>query len=104
MKKVKLTEEFRAYGLSCTKLFPVDSFPAKTPFGSMVCQLSAGESSTPHNHHEFEVFRILEGKGTVTSGSHTIEVEAGEIVYLDAFDSHYVTNTSRLSELVFEAT
>ncbi|MDP2575902.1 class I tRNA ligase family protein [Vibrio penaeicida] len=104
MKKVKLTEEFRAYGLSCTKLFPVDSFPAKTPFGSMVCRLSAGESSTPHNHHEFEVFRILEGKGTVTSGSHTVEVEAGEIVYLDAFDSHYVTNTSRLSELVFEAT
>lgn len=103
MKKIELSGQFEAYGLNCTNLFPIEEFPIPTPFGSMVCRLAAGESSTPHNHHEFEIFRVIEGRGTVSSGNKNLDVEAGDIVFLDAFKDHFVTNRSHLDELVFEA-
>jgi len=65
-----------------------------TPFGTGWLVLEPGAESKPHNHHESETFFILRGRGRMTVGVESREVEPGDVIYLPPFGDHILRNVS----------
>jgi len=60
----------------------------------MIGIISPGESSTPHKHHETELFIILSGSGIFFNGKGNGQaVKNGSIIFLNPFMSHWIENT-----------
>jgi mannose-6-phosphate isomerase-like protein (cupin superfamily) len=74
---------------------------AATPFGSAWLVVEPGRRTKPHNHHEGETFFILRGRGRMTVGGDTREVEPGDVVYLPPFGDHILENESPHEDLHF---
>src|SRR4029077_5815227 len=69
----------RAYGLDSQRLLPWPALNA--PFEGAWCILRAGEESTPHGHHEYEVFIAMAGRSTLSVDREQFEFAAGDIVH-----------------------
>nr|WP_240903758.1 class I tRNA ligase family protein [Chengkuizengella sediminis] len=60
-----------------------------------------GNSTDPHNHHEGEIFVIIQGDGIITVDEDEQKVESGDVIYLPAFKVHTLKNGSDDHDLVF---
>ena len=80
----------RAYGLDSERLLP---WPAlNSPFEGAWCVLRAGADSTPHAHHEYEIFIAMTGRSTLSVDGERFEFAAGDIVHLTPGSTHQVIN------------
>lgn len=71
------------------------------PFNARRVTLRPLETTAPHNHHDVEVWVILDGRGEVTSDGETVQVTAGDTVRLPPLGVHTVRNTETGRPLTF---
>ncbi|WIY05753.1 cupin domain-containing protein [Amycolatopsis mongoliensis] len=80
----------RAYGLDGERLKP---WPAlNSPFEGVWAVLRAGTESTPHAHHEYEIFIAMAGSATLVVDGRKYPFTAGDIVNLPPGCLHQVVN------------
>lgn len=77
-------------GLDAQRLLPWPALNA--PFEGSWCVIRAGTSSTPHAHHEYEIFIAVRGEATLVSGSRRQPFRTGDIAYLSPGVTHQVAN------------
>jgi len=77
----------------------VDTVPA--PFQSRAVTLRPGEATTPHNHHDCEVWVILDGSGEVSEDGTVHAVGPGDAVGLEPLGVHALRNTATDGPLTF---
>ncbi|MFI5063126.1 MAG: cupin domain-containing protein [Streptosporangiales bacterium] len=82
----------RAYGLDSQRLLPWPALNA--PFEGAWCVLKPGDESTPHAHHEYEVFIAMLGRARLSVDDEQFEFTAGDIVHLPPGCTHRVSNDS----------
>lgn len=83
----------RGYGLESQRLLP---WPAlNSPFEGAWCILRAGEESTPHSHHEYEIFIAMAGSASLNIDDVMYPFNEGDIVHLPPGCVHRVVNTSQ---------
>jgi mannose-6-phosphate isomerase-like protein (cupin superfamily) len=80
----------RAYGLAAQRLLPWPALDA--PFEGAWCVLRAGTESTPHSHHEYEIFIAISGAAEVVVNGDRRPFAAGDIVRLPPGSTHRVVN------------
>jgi methionyl-tRNA synthetase len=88
------------YNTLCEPVLPWKGVVA-SPFSCSWCVLRPGERSRLHNHHEGEVFLVVEGSGRITVGDETAHVASGDLIYLAPFENHELENLSRQGTLTF---
>lgn len=76
------------YGADLKRIYPVDG--ARTPFGSALVLVVAGQRTEPHAHHEDESFVITSGTGVFRSNDKCITVTEGDVLYIEAFTEHSI--------------
>lgn len=82
----------RAYGLDSQRLLP---WPAlNVPFEGAWCILRSGDESTPHSHHEYEIFIAMTGSAALDVDGERHDFVAGDIVHLPPGCTHKVVNDS----------
>ena len=81
----------RAYGLDGQRLLPWPALNA--PFEGAWCVLRAGTESTPHSHHEYEIFIAVSGAAEVVVDGSRQLFTAGDVVRLPPGSTHRVVNT-----------
>ncbi|MER5862955.1 cupin domain-containing protein [Kitasatospora sp. NPDC002040] len=81
-----------AYGILGERLKPWDALNA--PFEGAWCVVEAGGESTPHNHHEYEIFIAMSGSAALVVDGAEHEFVAGDIVQLPPGCTHKVVNGS----------
>ncbi|BFV55306.1 hypothetical protein KCMC57_up04100 [Kitasatospora sp. CMC57] len=79
-----------AYGILGERLQPWDALNA--PFEGAWCVISGGGESTPHSHHEYEIFIAMAGRSTLVVDGTSHEFIAGDIVQLPPGCTHKVVN------------
>lgn len=79
-------------GLHAQRLLPWPALNA--PFEGSWCVIRSGTASTPHAHHEYEIFIALRGEATLVSGSEHRLFRAGDIAYFPPGTDHQVVNTN----------
>lgn len=100
IRKRNAEESIHETDISYRFLYPWQEV-VNTPFNSMWCTVEVGKESTPHNHHDVETFFITQGRGVMTVNDESIEVEAGDVVYLPPLSTHSLKNTSQEEDLLF---
>ncbi|MFI0370665.1 cupin domain-containing protein [Actinomadura sp. 1N219] len=80
----------RAYGLDSERLLPWPVLNA--PFEGAWCVLRAGTESTPHSHHEYEIFIAMTGRAKLRIDGEDVPFVAGDIVHLIPGSNHQVVN------------
>ena len=79
-----------AYGLDGQRLLPWPALNA--PFEGAWCVLRAGTESTPHSHHEYEIFIAMRGAAELDVDGERHDFVAGDIVHLPPGCTHKVVN------------
>lgn len=77
-------------GLDAQRLLPWPALNA--PFEGSWCVIAAGTSSTPHAHHEHEIFVAVSGSAVLESEGRRAPFEAGDIVHFPPHAEHRVVN------------
>ncbi|MGW4523063.1 cupin domain-containing protein [Amycolatopsis sp. NPDC004378] len=80
----------RAYGLDSQRLLPWPQLNA--PFEGAWCVLRPGTTSTPHAHHEYEIFIAVSGSATLVVDDEPHPFTAGDVVRLPPGSKHCVAN------------
>jgi methionyl-tRNA synthetase len=91
----KTGKEF--YNVLSNELFNNDY---KLPFGGMIGVLEENKRSTPHSHHETEMFIVIKGNGIISDLNIEEEIECGDIFLSPPFENHYLENKSS-EDLIF---
>ncbi|MDX8360982.1 class I tRNA ligase family protein [Cytobacillus sp. IB215316] len=102
IQKLNENEFSHEYGILCKRIAAWENVP-DPPFGSSYCVIKPGHSSEPHNHHEGELFYILDGCGVIEVDDEIAEVESGDVIYLNAFSTHSLRNNTNHKDLTFLA-
>jgi mannose-6-phosphate isomerase-like protein (cupin superfamily) len=79
-------------GLEAQRLLPWPTLNA--PFEGSWCVLQPGTASTPHAHHEYEIFIAVSGTAVLRSEGEDAEFRAGDVVFFPPGRTHQVVNTS----------
>lgn len=82
----------KAYGLDSERLLPWPALNA--PFEGAWCILRSGDESTPHSHHEYEIFIAMKGSAALDVDGQRYDFVAGDIVHLPPGCEHKVVNSS----------
>ncbi|WFE29626.1 cupin domain-containing protein [Solwaraspora sp. WMMD791] len=80
----------KAYGLDSQRLLPWPALNA--PFEGAWCILRSGDESTPHSHHEYEIFIAMAGRAELDVDGVRQPFVAGDIVHLPPGCTHKVVN------------
>lgn len=64
------------------------------PFEGSWCVINAGSTSTPHEHHEYEVFIALKGSAFILCENKKTPFSIGDIVQFPPYIKHCVVNES----------
>jgi len=80
----------RGYGIESQRLLPWNALNA--PFEGAWCIVQPGGESTPHTHHEREIFIAVNGRGTLVSDGVRRPFVAGDIAFLPPGSTHQVVN------------
>lgn len=80
----------KAYGLDSQRLMPWPALNA--PFEGAWCILRSGDESTPHSHHEYEIFIAMSGRAALDVDGERHDFVAGDIVHLPPGCTHKVVN------------
>jgi mannose-6-phosphate isomerase-like protein (cupin superfamily) len=92
IRKLDRANLTKAYGLDSQRLQP---WPAvNAPFEGAWCILRPGNESTPHAHHEYEVFIAMAGSAALDVDGLRYDFVAGDIVHLPPGCVHKVVNGS----------
>jgi mannose-6-phosphate isomerase-like protein (cupin superfamily) len=85
------TENLQAeYGVLTQRLLP---WPAlRAPFEGAWAVLAPGAVTTPHGHHEHELFIASQGTATISSGGEVRPFRAGDTAYLPPGEVHQIVN------------
>lgn len=78
------------YGVLTQRLLPWPQLNA--PFEGAWAVLEPGASTTPHSHHEFEMFIAAAGTATISSDGRLSPFVAGDIAYLPPGETHQIVN------------
>ena len=76
-------------GLRAQRLLP---FPLTPPFESSWCIVAPGSASTPHAHHEYEIFVAIEGEAVIEMDGEEATFARGDTVYFEPGTRHRVVN------------
>ncbi|WP_027341496.1 cupin domain-containing protein [Hamadaea tsunoensis] len=79
-------------GLDAQRLLPWPVLNA--PFEGSWCVIRPGTASTPHAHHEYEIFIALRGSAVLESQGERRPFVAGDIVHFTPQKEHSVINES----------
>jgi mannose-6-phosphate isomerase-like protein (cupin superfamily) len=77
-------------GVHAQRLLPWPALNA--PFEGSWCVIRPGTASTPHAHHEYEIFIALNGEATVTADGEDAPFVAGDVAYFPPGVEHQVVN------------
>jgi len=80
----------KAFGLDSERLLPWSALNA--PFEGAWCVLRAGDASTPHSHHEYELFIAMTGRAALVVDGERREFVAGDLVHLPPGSTHHLVN------------
>ncbi|MFL6162614.1 MAG: cupin domain-containing protein [Jatrophihabitantaceae bacterium] len=85
------TENLQAeYGVLTQRLLP---WPAlRAPFEGAWAVLQPGAVTTPHAHHEHELFIATQGSATISSNGEVRPFNAGDTAYLPPGELHQIVN------------
>ncbi len=89
-----------AFGIRCRQIFPSEE-SGQTPFSALWNLVPPAGATRLHRHHEGETFIVAQGRGTMTDGEQSHEVEAGDVVFIPPFTEHSLVNGSDAEELLF---
>lgn len=84
-----------AYGIQCA------SITDNSAFNIVSCVIEPRGETTPHAHHELEVFIILSGSGIITLDQNTQKINAGDYITILPNQLHQLINTSADQALRF---
>lgn len=76
-------------GLDAQRLLPC---PLVTPFEASWCVIRPGSASTPHGHHEAEIFVAVEGEATLEAYGRTEVFRKGDTAFFRPGVPHRVVN------------
>ncbi|MEN4541285.1 cupin domain-containing protein [Pantoea agglomerans] len=79
--------------LHAQRTLPWANFNA--PFESSWCVISPGQSSTPHHHHEYEIFVAVKGEAFILCEGKKTKFSQGDTVHFKPFTQHCVVNESQ---------
>ncbi|GAA0294943.1 cupin domain-containing protein [Streptomyces polychromogenes] len=79
-------------GLDAQRLLPWPELNA--PFEGSWCVIAPGTASTPHAHHEYEIFIAVSGSAFLESEGTRVPFETGDIVHFTPGTEHRVVNES----------
>lgn len=80
------------YGAYIGRILSAIDFPEPPPFEGAIVEIEPGQSIVPHNHHETEIYIILDGKGIMKVEEKSFEVGSGEIIYVMPLENHSLHN------------
>jgi mannose-6-phosphate isomerase-like protein (cupin superfamily) len=80
----------KAYGVDSQRLLPWPALNA--PFEGVWCVLRSGDESTPHSHHEYEIFIAIAGSAVLDVDGERHDFVAGDIVHLPPGCTHKIVN------------
>lgn len=78
-------------GLHAQRLLP---FPITPPFEASWCVVTPDTASTPHAHHEYELFVALEGEAIIVVDGQEMRFAKGDTAYFKPGSTHQVINRS----------
>jgi quercetin dioxygenase-like cupin family protein len=80
------------YGADGQRLLP---FPElNSPFEGAYAIVRPGTATTPHSHHEYEMFIAVKGKAVLESRGRREPLHAGDVVHFQPGQEHQVINES----------
>ncbi|MEY9910698.1 methionyl-tRNA synthetase [Catenulispora sp. MAP12-49] len=82
-----------AYEMRIQHLYDQADIPG-LPFGSVFGSVDPHTTSKYHRQQDGEIFLALGGRAEIRSGAASIEIGAGDLVYLTPFDVHGIRNTA----------
>lgn len=88
------------YGVDLYRLYPWANV-ANPSWGSAIATIRPGESTTPHEHDEFETFIIINGSGDMIIENDVQAVYSGDVIFIPKNMNHQLINHSKEIELVF---
>lgn len=80
------------YGIESQRLLPWAGLNA--PFEGAYAVVRPGKSTTPHSHHEYELFIAAKGSAVLVSGGKREPFRAGDTVHFVPGDVHELVNES----------
>jgi mannose-6-phosphate isomerase-like protein (cupin superfamily) len=86
------------YGVHTQRLLPWDVLNA--PFEGAWCVVAPHSTSTPHSHHEHEIFIAVRGATVLECDGQTNPFVAGDVAYFQPRSQHFLHNESD-EEFVF---
>jgi mannose-6-phosphate isomerase-like protein (cupin superfamily) len=87
LDRARLTHE---NGLDAQRLLPWPALNA--PFEGSWCVVRPGTASTPHAHHEYEIFIAVNGKAELVASGERRPFAAGDVVHFPPGVEHQVVN------------
>ncbi|MEM7351850.1 MAG: class I tRNA ligase family protein [Acidobacteriota bacterium] len=90
----------KAYGILCLGAHPWQGV-AEAPFYATWCAIEPGHVARAHKHQEHEVFAIVKGRGMMRVDDERVEVGPGDMVFMQPWNVHELTNLSDEDDLLF---
>lgn len=78
------------YGALTQRLLPWDAINA--PFEGSWAVIEPGTASTPHSHHEYEIFIATSGSATIEADGVRRPFAAGDVAFMPPGSHHTVIN------------
>jgi mannose-6-phosphate isomerase-like protein (cupin superfamily) len=78
--------------LEAQRLLPWPALNA--PFEGSWCVIAPGTASTPHAHHDYEIFIAINGEATLETEGKSTPFKTGDVVYFKPNERHSVVNES----------
>lgn len=89
-----------AYQILCQGVHPWEQV-TEAPFASSWCVVRPGKIARAHKHQEHEAFFIFQGRGLMRVNGERAEVVAGDVVFMQAWSLHELTNLESDQDLIF---
>jgi len=80
------------YGAFTQRLMPWEAVNA--PFEGAWCLIAPGTATTPHSHHEYEIFIAISGAAVIESEGERTSFNAGDVAFMTPGENHQVINES----------
>ena len=87
------------YNTHARRIFP---FPGveEPDWGGAWCVIAPGETSTPHDHDEKEMFFVIDGDGVIRMGDEERRIGRGDTIFVTPDVRHKITNDGE-TDLLF---
>jgi len=80
------------YGALTQRLMPWEAINA--PFEGAWCVIEPGGASTPHSHHEYEIFVAISGDAVLEANGERSPFVRGDVAFMPPGTNHTIVNES----------